>query len=242
MRFIAFAACALCLLGLLGHVAAYSDYSYSALAQVNGDGTAKITEKSVFLFETDNERTEFENNLNLGESTISQWQKFSKNVKFHFRGGIGNVRITAKKEFTVGFNAGTVIIEYDIGTPIFNATKEGSRKTVYTLEPEALGFEVTSARETVLGSNMQLSFELPRDSEIIKIAPLPDTTKERTLSWNGPIARKWELQYSREIPLSQEVSEFFTQSYGEALAFLPLIVLAGLALIVAFILIKFKHK
>jgi hypothetical protein len=221
---------------------AYSDYSYSAAVKVNDDGTASVMEKSVFLFENENERTEFEKNLNLGESTIAEWQKFSKNIKYHFRGGVNNVRITAKKEFAVGFNAGTVIIEYEIETPLFNMTREGSRKTVFALFPESMAFEVTNARETILGSNMQLSFELPRDAEIIKIAPLPDSATEKTYTWNGPIARKWELQFSREIPLSQEVSEFFTDSYRETLSFAPLFLLALLVVIVGFILVKFKNK
>ncbi len=235
-------AAALLLLSLSVLASAYSDYSYSANVKVNGDGTAKVMEKSVFVFENENERSEFERNLNLGESTIAEWQKFSKNVKYHFRGGVNNVRITAKKEFSVGFNAGTVIIEYDIETSLFNKTKEGSRKTVYTLEQEALAFEVTNARETILGNNMQLVFELPGDSEITKIAPLPDSSEGRTFTWNGPVARKWELQFSREIPLSQEVSEFFTESYNEVLSFAPLILLVLLVLIVSFILVKFKNK
>lgn len=237
-----FAASAIMLFAAVLAVSAYSDYSYSADVKVNDDGTAKVTEKTVFLFENDNERSEFERNLGLGESTIAEWQKFSKNVKYHFRGGVNNVRITAKKEFAVGFNAGTVIIEYDIETPLFNASKQGSRKTVYTLEQSSMAFEVTNARETILGNNMQLVFELPRDAEVIKIAPLPDSSNDKAYTWNGPIARKWELQYSREIPLSQEVSEFFTRSYEEITSFLPLILLFLLALIVGFILVKFRNK
>ncbi|MFH1107441.1 MAG: hypothetical protein V1787_06125 [Candidatus Micrarchaeota archaeon] len=239
MRPALFAFALLCAV-LLPH--AYSDYSYSAEVTVAADGTAKVMEKTVFLFENDNERAEYERNLNLGESTIAQWQKFSKSIKFHVRGGTTNVRITAKKEFAVGFNAGTVILEYDIGSPLFNKTAEGSRKTLYSLEPEALAFEVTSARETILGSNMQLTFRLPRDAELIKVAPLPDAGEDNVFTWNGPIARKWELQYSREIPLSREVSEFFADSYNEALAFLPMILLVLLVVIVAFVLVKFRHK
>lgn len=233
---------AVLLLSLSALAPAYSDYAYSAYVSINGDGTAKVMEKSAFVSENENEREEFERNLNLGESTIAEWQKFSKNIKYHFRGGINNVRITAKKEFSVGFDVGAVIIEYDIETSLFNKTKEGSRKTVYALQQEALAFEVTNARETILGNNMQLTFELPKDAEVIKTAPLPDSTKDNAFTWNGPIARKWELQYSREIPLSQEVSEFFTDSYNEALSFLPLILLVLLLAIVGFILVKFRNK
>ncbi|MBU1196982.1 hypothetical protein KJ765_00565 [Candidatus Micrarchaeota archaeon] len=221
---------------------AYSDYSYEAVIQVQPDGTAHVTEKTVFLFENNEERQEFEYKLNLGESTILEWQKFSPKIKFHMRGGIANTRITAKKEFAVSFSAGTVIIDYFVQTPLFDTKPEGSRRTIYSLNPKALAFDTTKTGETILGNNMKLTVEIPRDADLLLVAPTPDNHEGNRMEWNGPIARAWELSFAREIPLSQEVNEFFEDAFRQVQEFFPLILLVVLLLVLVFILVKYGRK
>ncbi|MEK6954701.1 MAG: hypothetical protein AABX01_06835 [Candidatus Micrarchaeota archaeon] len=225
---------------LLSLSGAYSDYSFSAHAKINPDGTAHVTEKTVFLFENQQERKAFEQNMNLGESTIIKWQEMSPNIKHHFRGLISNTKITAKREFSVSFDAGTVIVEYDVG-PIFTSEKIGSRRTVYSLTPDSLVFDKTKTGQTSLGNNVELEFVYPKGTELIRAAPVYDGDGNVIL-WKGPIAGNWEFAYAVEIPLSQEVSEFFYSTYKNATDSLPLILLGGFSLLLLFVLVKFRRN
>ncbi|MFH0972262.1 MAG: hypothetical protein V1835_06910 [Candidatus Micrarchaeota archaeon] len=219
---------------------AYSDYSFSTNVKINDDGSGHVTEKTIFLFESAEERKAFELNMNLGESTIVEWRKFSSNIRFHFKSIANNTKITAKREFTVNFDAGAVIVDYDTGA-LFGQTAVGSRRTIYSLMPDMLSFERTKTGQTSLGNNMQLKFEYPKDAEFLKAAPDYEESGN-AISWNGPIAGNWDLQYAREMPLSEEVSVFFISTYHTASEKLPLILLAAFSLLVLFVLVKFGRK
>jgi hypothetical protein len=219
---------------------AYSDYSFFALAKINEDGSAHVTEKSVILFETPEERKAFELNMNLGESTMVEWRRFSNNIRYHFKGNIANTKITAKREFAVSFDAGAVIVEYDVGE-LFTQTKAGSRRTIYSLSPDSLSFDRTKTGQISLGNNVELDLEYPKDAEILTVAPLYEEQKNKVI-WRGPIAGNWEFSFAREIALSKEVSEFFIMTYGEAVVKLPLILLTGFSLLVLFVLVKVRNK
>ncbi|MFH1750618.1 MAG: hypothetical protein ABH863_02980 [Candidatus Micrarchaeota archaeon] len=223
---------------VLAAAGAYSDYSFSAHVKVNTEGSVHVTEKTIFLFENAEERKAFELNMNLGESTILEWRKFSGNIRFHFKGRISNTKITAKRDFTVSFDAGEVIVEYDI-EPLFTKEKIGSRRTVYSL-PDSLAFDRTKTGQTSLGNNVQLQIEYPKGAELIKAAPLYEEDGN-TLTWNGPITGNWEFSYAEEIPLSREVSEFFISTYDDALEYLPLILLLAFSLLLIVVLVKFRR-
>ncbi|MBI5224817.1 hypothetical protein HY989_03015 [Candidatus Micrarchaeota archaeon] len=225
---------------LFGMLSAYSDYSFSMGMKINGDGSAHVTEKTIFLFESSVERKAFEINMNLGESTILEWRKFSEKINYHMKGKISNVKITAKREFDVSFDAGAVIVDYDVDS-IFSQTKVGSRRTIYSLLPDALAFDRTKTGQTSIGNNYELYFEYPIDAELIGAAPVYDSN-ERKIMWRGPIAGNWEFSYAREIALSLEVSQFFIETYDRAASSLPLILLPLFALLVLFVLVKFGRK
>ena len=219
---------------------AYSDYSFSAISSFRPDGSAHVTEKTIFLFENAEERKAFELNMNLGESTISEWRKFSDNIRFHFKGKISDTKITAKREFTVSFEAGAVILEYDIES-IVAIQKVGSRRTIYGMLPDALAFDRTKTGQTSLGNNVVLQFEYPKGSELLKAAPVYDEGGN-VITWNGPIAGNWEFEYAEEMPLSQEVGEFFISTYKDAADSLPLILLSAFALLLLFVLVKYRRS
>ncbi len=225
---------------LFAAVHAYSDYSFSTYVKINDDGSAHITEKSIFLFETTEERRAFEINMNLGQSTILEWRKFSDNIRFHFKGRISNTKITAKREFAVSFDAGAVIVDYDLG-PIFALSNVSSRRTIFTLTPDVMAFERTATGQTTLGNNYQIQFEYPKDAELLKAAPVYEK-EENVITWKGPIAGNWDFEYAREIELSQEVSEFFLSTYRKATDSLPIILLSAFSLLVLFVLIKFRRN
>ncbi|MFH1257472.1 MAG: hypothetical protein ABIG96_05625 [Candidatus Micrarchaeota archaeon] len=219
---------------------AYSDFSFSGHVKINEDGTAHVTEKTVFLFETPEERKAFEINMNLGESTILEWKKFSNNIGYHISGIANNSKITAKREFTVSFEAGTVIVEYDTNN-LFHQQLVGSRRTTFDLDAGLLSFERTKTGQMSLGNNMDLTFEYPKGSDLLKVAPVYEQ-EGNLVVWRGPIAGIWEFSYAREIPLSQEVSEFFVDTYNTAIEKLPLLLLSGFSLLVLFVLVKFGRK
>ncbi len=218
---------------------AYSDYSFEASVKVNDDGSAHVTEKTVFIFENTEERKAFEFNMNLGESTILEWRKFSGNIKYHVKGST-NVRITAKREFAVSFDAGAVIVEYE--TPdLFANFSVGSRRTVYFLVQDSLAFDRTKTGQMSMGNNMRLLFEFPKDAELLKVSPLNER-KDNIVLWEGPLTGNWEFEYAREIPLSQEVGDFFLNTYRRASEYLPLLLLGAFSLLVLFVLVKFGRK
>ncbi|MEK6843481.1 MAG: hypothetical protein AABY04_03245 [Candidatus Micrarchaeota archaeon] len=225
---------------IAGMLSGYSDYSYSMGMKINEDGSAHVTEKTIFLFENSIERKAFEINMNLGESTILEWRKFSDKIQYHMKGKISDVRITAKREFDVSFDAGAVIVDYNVDS-IFSQTKVGSRRTIYSLLPDALAFDRTKTGQTSIGNNAELYFEYPLDAELINAAPVYESDG-RKIMWRGPIAGNWEFSFAREIALSSEVSLFFIETYGRAVNSLPLILLPLFALLVLFVLVKFGRK
>ncbi|HII39263.1 TPA: hypothetical protein HA318_04655 [Candidatus Micrarchaeota archaeon] len=222
---------------------AYSDYSFSVTAQVKEDGSMHVMEKTVFLFDNDLERNAFDSFMNSGENSVIEWRKFSKNIRYHFGGVLvesQGVKISARREYSVGFSAGSVVIEYDLSHQMFIAEKKSSRVTQYSLNSSYLSFDVSRDREPVLGNGMKLEITLPPDATIVEIAPVPDTRQGNTLSWTGPVIGEWKVIYSREQPIGDEVNEFFIALAQNAFAWIPLILAI---IVIGFLALKlFKQK
>ena len=190
---------------------AYLDQSFSIYARVSEDGNAKVTEKTVFFLENDAERDAFDYYLRLGNTTLFDWQRFSKSIKYHFAGGVSGLRIVAAREFSVHPNAASVTLEYD-SEGVMNTTQVSSRVTSYKLNPELIAF-IFSKGEISLGNGMSFTLELPPDSQEIKVSPDPGPGRRGSvITWEGPIFGKWDVEFVREKSLSQEVNEFFAKS------------------------------
>ncbi len=197
--------------------AAYTDYSFSVAAKVDADGNAHVVEKSVFNLDTPAEQKEFENYQGLGKTTIADWRKFSKNVKYHFTGSVTNPRIIAAREFQLGHAFASVSVEYDVAE-VFDAEKKGSRITRYALNKDKLAFGgAESKAEISLGNNMKFELRLPADALNTEVVPKPGVSipERDTFVWQGPIVGTWDVYYEREKPLSSEVNEFFAQLYEQ---------------------------
>ncbi|MEW5955446.1 MAG: hypothetical protein AB1626_02820 [Candidatus Micrarchaeota archaeon] len=230
---------------LAASVGAYSDYSFSVNAGVKEDGGMHVVEKTVFLFDTDAERTEFESFMNSGENSVLEWRKFSKNIRYHFGGSLvqsESVKISARREYAVSFSAGSVVLEYDVDSQIFVKEETSSRVTRYSLDSSYLSFDVSRNREPVLGSGMRLEMVLPADATVVEIAPIPDARAGNTFSWTGPVIGAWRVVFERERSLSDEVNEFFAGLSQSVYAIVPVLLVLGLIAFVAVKLVKSKSS
>jgi hypothetical protein len=220
---------------------AYTDYSFSVAAKIDADGDAHVIEKSVFNLDTDAERAEFDAYQGLGKTTIADWRKFSKNIKYHFSGSVTNPRIIASRELEVRSTAASVSVEYDV-VGVFDAEKVGSRITRYSLNADKLALGGAESKgEISLGNNMRFSFELPPDAFSVQTVPEPGVARpaHNTLEWQGPIVGKWDVEYEREKPLTTEVKEFFMQLYEQLSTWwILLIILAAFIVLAAVKLVK----
>ncbi len=220
---------------------AYTDYSFAVTAQVNEVGGAHVVEKSTFNLDTDAEREEFDNYQSLGRTTIADWRKFSKNIRYHFTGSVTNLRIIAAREFDVSSVTASVSMEYDVSS-VFDSEKSGSRITRFSLNQGKLSFGgVENKGEISLGNNMKLMLVLPSDAIKIETAPEPGVTRPQrnVLVWAGPIVGKWDVFFEREKPLTTEVTEFFAKSYEELSTWWFLVIIAVLfVVLVAVTLLK----
>jgi len=224
---------------------AYSDYSFSVKAEVNEDGGMHVVEKTVFLFDTDAERTEFESFMSSGENSVLEWRKFSKNIRYHFGGSLvksESVKISARREYAVSFSAGSVVLEYNVDPKIFVKQKISSRITRYSLDSTYLSFDVSRNREPVLGSGMRLEIVLPEDATVIEIAPIPDARQANAFSWTGPVIGVWRIVFEREQPLSEEVNEFFATFFNSVFALVPFLLVLGLIAFITLKLVKAKSS
>lgn len=230
---LAFAACA----------QGYTDYSFSVHAVVSADDNAHVIEKTVLNLDTEDERQEFEYYLGQGQTTLADWQKFSRSIKYHFTGSITNLSIIAAREFGIRYTAASVAIEYDLAG-LFNASKTSNRVTKYSLDARKLLFSSSRTGEIALGTENSFLLELPEDAVSVRVVPEPGVQRveHNKLRWTGPIIGHWDVSFEREKSLSQEVNEFFKETYESASdSYLWVLGLAFL-LFVAFKLLKLRKQ
>ncbi len=214
---------------------AYSTSSFSIKLEVNEEGKVHAIERVVFLVESEGERNEVTGALNFVNPQLLTFKKFSKYVNYHLNGQISNVKIIARLE---SFDAASIEWEYDLMHPIFNITPKGSRLSHYTLNKGIFSFDSTNG--TRLNEITSLLMELPKDAVLInkKINPRPREIENNALYWIGPfVSKEWEVEFEREKPLTQEVSEFFTQLYQNLFYYGPL---AIVILLTIFVIIWFE--
>src|SRR3989338_5100186 len=125
------------LLSLSSFSFAYIDQSFSIYVKVFDDGNGTITEKTVFFLENEVERDVFDYYLRLGNTTLFDWQRFSKSIKYHFSGGVSDLKIVAAREFSIHPNAASVTLEYDARN-ITLIEKASSRITRYDLNTQLI--------------------------------------------------------------------------------------------------------
>jgi len=197
-----------------GSAFAYLDQSFSIYVNVLDNGNARITEKTVFFLENDAEKDAFDYYLRLGQTTLLDWKRFSKNIGYHFSGGSSNLSIVAGREFNIHPNAASVTLEYD-ADQVMLAEQISSRATKYSLNTPLISL-ISSKGEISLGNSMSFTIELPADAEQVSISPDPGASRQKNgITWTGPIHGKWDVEYVREGSLSDEVNQFFSKSVND---------------------------
>ncbi|HLD75709.1 MAG TPA: hypothetical protein VI874_01705 [Candidatus Norongarragalinales archaeon] len=194
-------------------VSAYADRSFSLDVQVNPDGTAHITEKSFFILENKNEIDAFEFVRSQGKTTVADWQRFSRNIRYHLLGGLFNLRIIASREFSLGFTTASLTLDYDVKN-MTASNRTSSRRTHYVLAMDKLLFG-SSPGDLTLGNNVEFNLVFPADAKNVKVSPDAGVVREPIrLLWVGPTSGRWDVFFDREITLAEEVQAFFLDLYG----------------------------
>ena len=215
-------------------VYAFTDHSLLTLIEFKNDGSSKVTEKVTITFDSDEEREAFSDAMENPESqsTITQWKKFSKNVEYHVLGVItSSTRITAKRDFTISYPAGSIIVEYET-IPIAKVIQASSRTTKYSFNGTGLNFKKLQTGQVVLGQSTRLAFRIPTEARFTVVNPQSDEVTKNTASFLGPISTKFQVEFETEKSLSQEVNDFFADLTTNTVNLVP--ILLALAFITFF--------
>lgn len=224
--------------------AAYTDHSLVTLIDFKPDGSAKVTEKITVTFDSDAERESFSDAMAnpSSQSTIVGWKKFSKSVEYHVAGVIpGSTRITAKRDFTISYPAGNIIVEYDT-LPIAIVSQPSSRVTRYTFNGTGLNFKRLQTGQVILGQSIRLAFRIPNEARFTNINPQSDEVTKNTASFLGPLSAKFSVEFEIEKSLSQEVSDFFADLTTNTVNLVPILLALAFITFFAYKLLSPKQE
>ena len=242
---------------------AFADHSLSVRVELKEDGSAHVTEKTIFFVrppasgedESADEKN-FKAALASGKSTVLEWKPFSQNIGYHVggvSGSIENLRIAAGTEQSISYYARFVTLDYDVTNPIVSNTQENladpvtgisqnsGRTTRYSLGQDFLGFKKSEVGQTILGQNTVFTIALPTGARLVSTTGTYDAGK-KTVSWNGPMTVNVALSYEIEEPLSEEVYRFFSGAYQAFGQLIPLALVLGLAAVVGAVFVKFRKQ
>lgn len=219
---------------------AYTDRSFQMTLKLLPDGNAHVVEKTFFNLDSEAEKDAFRYTLELGRTTLGDWQKFSKNVRYHITGSTYDPRVVAAREFSMTGDTASITLEYQANN-LTTSQKAGSRATRYSLRTDALLLSQNRGGEIVLGNNMEFTLEFPKDATEMTVAPDAGIMwLQNAVKWNGPTAGKWDVSYLREKSMSQEVNEFLFELYDNLRSPTFLIILVAAALLLVFL--KVRHS
>lgn len=221
-------------------VSGYTDTSFVLTFKLAPD-KVKIVEKTVFSLDNDVEKAAFSNSLRLGRSTVSDWNKYSQNIGYHVFGPlvyVNTTRIVAKRDFSLQYNPGVVVVEYEVSPSILIKKVTGSRVTEYTLNTSMLALTRLQSKEIVLGNIDEMVFEIPEGDRFEVVEPDAPEKQLSRVSFKGPLTSKFVISFVREKTLSEEVSSFFFETYSNAADLIPILLVLALLLFVWFKLIS----
>lgn len=228
---------ALALLALAAAAAAYTDLSLLVRAEIQPDGSALVGEEVRVALNNQQELESFDYYATLGDVPLTEWKRFSDRVSYHFNGPILKTSIQASRDYTTGISVGRILVEYLVNTTLVRSAHTGPRTTTHTLTNEYFGFERGGGGASVLPTRATLTLVLPAGAVLKKAVPEPSERRGGELSWTGPLAANWLVEYEVEKPLTEEVSEYFEGLYRSLLSpsqlpvtLLALALLAGGAL------------
>ncbi len=223
-------------------LSAYTDRGFTLDVSVKPDGGAHVIEKSLLNLDTASEIEAFEFVLREGKTTLADWQKFSRNVRYHTTGSVFGLRIVAAREFATSFTSASVTLEYDVQN-FTQIVPLSSRKTAYDVDMQKV--LLGNPGEVSLGQNMIFVLRLPDDADHVSVSPNAGVAflrDENVLRWVGPSAGTWDVRFEREITLAQEVQLFFVAAYAAlASSFLLWLFLAVVLGLVAYKVLRVQR-
>ncbi len=225
---------------LLLPVNGYTDTSFSITYKLI-PGKVAVSEKIVFSLDNEVEERLFFQSLRLGRSTISDWRRYSQNIDYHVHGSlvfVNSTRIVAKRDSSISGNPAVVVVEYEMGPDILIKKVKSSRVTEYTLNESMLNLDRLRTGEIVLESVDELVFEIPEGARFSNIQPEPNSFTASSVSFKGPLSGKFAVSFVEEKTLSQEVNEFFVDTYSNAANLIPLLLLLALLVFLWFKLVS----
>ncbi len=225
---------------LSGFVNAYIDTSTSMTFQLSPD-KVHVIEKTVVLLENAAEKSAFSSSLTLGKSTISDWRAYSDNIDYHVYGPlvyVNSTRIVAKLDTSIPQNPAVIVVEYDVSPAILSKTVKSTRVVEYSLNFSLLNVKRLQSKEIVLGNIGEFSFEIPDGDAFSLVRPDAIKTGSNSVSFKGPITSSFEIAFIEEKTLSQEVNDFFVQTYSNVANLIPLLLVLALLVFVWFKLVS----
>ncbi len=231
------------LLLVAGLSAAYTEVSNVVNIEVREDGTAYVRERySIFLL-NDSEVEVFENLRKFGPNTVTGWKRFLPTLKYHVAGSFtpANTRVSARRLFDIGARSASVELEYDIEAQVFAPVLTRGRTTEYALVQELLAFERSAGGDIILSPTTALEITLPQVAKLDKksISPVPSSAGGNRIQWVGPLTGRWHAVYLLEKPLSDEVSDYFTNLYNSIFANIPALLPVALLVLLGAFLYKY---
>ena len=231
----------ICLLfSLFPLVSGYTDTSFVLTLRLSPDKVT-VVEKTMFSLDSNEERAAFSSSLRLGRSTISDWSKYSKNIHYHVTGSlvyVNSTRIVAKRDFSLAYSPGVVVVEYEVSPTILTKTVKSSRATEYSINTSLLDLDRLQSKEIVLGNIDEIVFEMPEGDSFSVVEPETSEEGHNWISFKGPLTSKFYVSFIQEKTLSEEVNLFFVETYSNAANLVPLFLILALVLFVWFKLVS----
>ncbi|MBD3210490.1 hypothetical protein GF318_03865 [Candidatus Micrarchaeota archaeon] len=207
------------------------------ISDIQGDGSAEVTEHIKFVMFGNHSNSVYDGGI--AKNSLTYWSTNTglKEVKMHINSGVADIR-----EFRLrpqprtrcnpiqGICHGELVLDYRAypsyndtmqsepipGTGIFTVEQYKPRTKRYTINSDALAFTTTSEGSIVLEENTHLTIELPPESILMDVNPLPTGEELEPpchvdeLSWNDIVLVKFALEFEVEEGIDKEISDFFT--------------------------------
>ena len=236
------------LLLLLLFSLSFSEFNFQSaevtLSDINGDGSASVRESIKFSVSGTYERSLYQKGFT--ENELSYWATTTNldEIKLHIDANKVNIRdFRVKPQPLKGCNVfldmcqGELIIEYTThpqidkntsepveGTGIFSVEKYKPRTYKYSINSEVLSFTTTEQGDIILDDRVYLIVKPPQPRSNTEVNPMPDDVDESQLDyaeqlvWEDIILVKFSLSFEVEESLDEEVMDFFTDLFRNAVA------------------------
>ena len=220
--------------------AAFEMHSLQVTISVNPDGSAHAQEVISFVINSTESRDLYESTFKYNQLSDYAERIGLSDIRHHVsraQADISGLRIRPQPvercNELLGICQASLIFDYDVNasanaTGLFLTDNYKPRTTKFSLNPNALSFDTTTAGDIILNKGTTLTIVLPKDATKIYFSKEPDNIAseanaqyeidgninyyvgpERKFSWSGETLPQFELSYEREDSLEGEIMQFF---------------------------------